>query len=83
MAKTFTLDQDRRSFTTAVPNGGVLTCVKTSGDDVYTRGIVNNEKQYDLLAGESMLVDRATLIVRIFSKSKKKDAQFSAEMSLE
>ena len=83
MATIIQLDQDRRSFTTAVPDKGILKCVRTSGDDVYTRGIINNEKQYDLLPGESMLVDHATLIVKIFSKSRKKNAQFSAEMSLE
>lgn len=76
------LDQDRRSFTTAVEVESVLKCLSTSGSEVYTRGIAKDH-QYDLLPGESMLVERGTLIVRIFSKSRAKTAQYSAELSLE
>ena len=76
------LDQDHRSKTMAVNQASILTCVSTSGPDVYTRGI-DDDHQYDLRTGESMMVKGATtLIVRIFS-TQTGTAQFSAQLLLD
>jgi hypothetical protein len=76
------LDQDHRAKTMAVSQASVLTCITTSGLDVYTRGI-DDDHQFDLLPGESMMVkEDTTLIVRIFS-TQTGNAKFSAELSLD
>jgi hypothetical protein len=76
------LDQDHRSKTMAVSKPSILTCVNTSGPDVYTRGI-DDDHQYDLRPGESMMVkESTTLIVRIFS-TQTGSPQFSAQLSLD
>jgi hypothetical protein len=78
---TISLDQDHRAKTLAVTKISVLTCVSTSGRDVYTRGITDSH-QTDLRPGESMLVPVTTLTVRIFS-FQTGNARFSAELSLD
>jgi hypothetical protein len=75
------LDQNRRESTRAVTKSSVLTCVSTSGPDVYTRGITGDH-QTDLRPDDSMLVKPGTLIVRIFS-TQTGNAKFSAELSFE
>jgi hypothetical protein len=75
------LDQDRRAKTQAVTKPSILTCISTSGLDVYTRGI-SDDHQTDLRPGESMLVKASTLVVRIFS-TQPGNAKFSAKLSLD
>ncbi len=82
MPKTFSLNQNHRSQTTAVQEKSVLTCNSVSNDQVFTRGIVDNAHQTDLRPGESMSVpDGSTLVVRIFSNDPSARA-FSAELVL-
>ena len=79
--QTIKLDQDRRSFVTAVDEDSHLTCVKTSAPDVYTRGVLKDE-QHDLRPGESMIVKGgSTVTVRLF-RTNSGDEPFSAELSL-
>jgi hypothetical protein len=78
---TIELDQDHRAKTQAVTKPSILTCVSTSGPDVYTRGI-SDDHQTDLRPGESMLVKASTLVVRVFS-TQTGDAKFSAKLSLD
>ncbi len=79
---TIKLDQDHRATTMAVTKTSILTCEKTSGPDVYTRGITDDH-QHDLRVGESMVVKAdTTLVVRVFS-TQTGNAKFSAEVSLD
>jgi hypothetical protein len=75
------LDQSHRATTMAVVQPSILSCLRTSGPDVHTRGIAEDH-QTDLRPGESMLVKPSTLLVRIFS-TQSGNAQFSADLVLD
>jgi hypothetical protein len=78
---TIDLDQDHRANTRAVTKPSILTCLSTSGPDVYTRGITDDH-QTDLRPGESMVVKPSTLVVRVFS-TQSGNAKFAAKLSLD
>jgi hypothetical protein len=78
---TINLDQNHRSTVRAVEADSILTCIKTSAADVYTRGVLKDE-QHDLRPGESMIVKGgSTVTVRLF-RTNQGDAPFSAELTL-
>jgi hypothetical protein len=67
-----------QTTTKAVLNGGVLTCTKTSGKDVYSHSIwttASSLRQFTMFAGDSIVVPPgSTLTIWIFRKEAGKSS---------